>query len=102
MPELPFADPDIRRAEPSRLDSVDVRAGGLEPPQCLHQQDLNLPRMPFRHARAAPAEGASNSLALRLCGATSIAGPAGGPAAGDQARPSFFFRPATCPVAFTL
>ncbi len=28
-----------------------VRAGGFEPPRCCHQQDLNLPRMPFRHAR---------------------------------------------------
>jgi hypothetical protein len=28
-----------------------VRAGGFEPPQCFHQQDLNLPRLPFRHAR---------------------------------------------------
>ena len=26
--------------------------GGFEPPQCFHQQDLNLPRLPFRHARA--------------------------------------------------
>ena len=30
-----------------------VRAGGFEPPRCRHQQDLNLPRMPFRHARSA-------------------------------------------------
>jgi hypothetical protein len=29
-----------------------VRAGGFEPPRCCHQQDLNLPRMPFRHARS--------------------------------------------------
>jgi hypothetical protein len=28
-----------------------VRAGGFEPPRCCHQQDLNLPRLPFRHAR---------------------------------------------------
>ena len=32
---------------------VVVRAGGFEPPRCRHQQDLNLPRMPFRHARLA-------------------------------------------------
>jgi alpha-1,2-mannosyltransferase len=32
-----------------------VRAGGFEPPRCRHQQDLNLPRMPFRHARSRPA-----------------------------------------------
>jgi hypothetical protein len=31
-----------------------VRAKGLEPPRCFHQQDLNLPRLPFRHARASP------------------------------------------------
>ncbi len=30
-----------------------VRAGGFEPPRCFHQQDLNLPRLPFRHARPA-------------------------------------------------
>ena len=34
-----------------------VRAKGFEPPRCLHQQDLNLPRLPFRHARAAPSTG---------------------------------------------
>ena len=34
-----------------------VRAGGFEPPRCRHQQDLNLPRMPFRHARWGPARG---------------------------------------------
>src|ERR1700745_274059 len=28
-----------------------VRAKGLEPPRCFHQQDLDLPRLPFRHAR---------------------------------------------------
>ena len=28
-----------------------VRAEGFEPSRCRHQQDLNLPRMPFRHAR---------------------------------------------------
>jgi hypothetical protein len=34
-----------------------VRAKGLEPPRCCHQQDLNLPRLPFRHARVVSPEG---------------------------------------------
>lgn len=34
-------------------EDLAVRAGGFEPPRCCHQQDLNLPRMPFRHARMA-------------------------------------------------
>ena len=33
-----------------------VRAKGFEPPRCLHQQDLNLPRLPFRHARVTPGD----------------------------------------------
>lgn len=28
-----------------------VREGGLEPPRPLGQQNLNLPRLPFRHSR---------------------------------------------------
>jgi GAF domain-containing protein len=33
------------RHEPA--SQVVVRAGGLEPPRCFHQQDLNLPRIPI-------------------------------------------------------
>src|SRR5216684_3965414 len=40
--------PHDRRLSPRKTA---VRAKGLEPPRCFHQQDLNLPRLPFRHAR---------------------------------------------------
>ena len=45
-----------RETGPEASRKISVRAKGLEPPRCFHQQDLNLPRLPFRHARA-PAPG---------------------------------------------
>ena len=46
--------------EGASISVISVRAGGFEPPRCRHQQDLNLPRMPFRHAR----EGQRGGLAV--------------------------------------
>src|SRR5205814_4676390 len=50
----PGSPPDFEGAS---ISVISVRAGGFEPPRCRHQQDLNLPRMPFRHARWGPARG---------------------------------------------
>src|SRR5579872_5519157 len=49
-----LVEPVIRLCSVSdmRPCSPRVRAGRLELPRCHHQQDLNLPRLPFRHARA--------------------------------------------------
>jgi hypothetical protein len=44
---------ELGNAAPPVIWADVVRAGGFEPPRCFHQQDLNLPRMPFRHARVA-------------------------------------------------
>ena len=49
--------PGSPRYEAASIARNSVRAGGFEPPRCRHQQDLNLPRMPFRHARWGPARG---------------------------------------------
>ena len=47
--EAAYKEPfDLLFSEPKfEYDDVVVRAGGLEPPRCFHQQDLNLPRIPI-------------------------------------------------------
>src|SRR5690242_20879061 len=54
------------RFEGASISVISVRAGGFEPPRCRHQQDLNLPRMPFRHARQRQREAG-------LCHGTALA-----------------------------
>ena len=70
----PGSPPDFEGAS---ISVISVRAGGFEPPRCRHQQDLNLPRMPFRHARWASAR-------LAVCNGTSRRRPR--PAAGRRDR----------------